>query len=112
MSCYLMICFLVGFSGIGFADDSSEAGNKRKGKYTYRKVYKTCHERGGIDSPKPILNPDAKTQAQWKDIFENKKFEEFGCAEEWNKLTEEELRDIFSYLHDHASDSPTPAKCQ
>ena len=98
---------------IGFADFSlaAEAGNKRKGKYTYRKVYESCLNRGAVETAKPKMNPDAHTQAEWTKIFKDKKFTEFGCEEEWSKLSDEQLRDIFSYLHDHASDSGTPAKC-
>jgi hypothetical protein len=98
---------------IGFADFSfaAEAGNKRKGKYTYRKVYESCLKRGAVETAKPKINPDAHTQAEWTKIFKDKKFAEFGCGEEWSKLSDEQLSDIYSYLHDHASDSPTPAKC-
>ncbi|NNF98398.1 MAG: cytochrome c family protein [Desulfobacteraceae bacterium] len=91
---------------------AEEAGNKRKGKYLYRKVYKACNERGEVESPKPSLNPDAKTQGEWKDIFENELFTEFGCTEEWEALSDQALLDIFTYLHDHAADSPTPLKCK
>ena len=91
---------------------AEETGNKRKGKYTYRKVYKACYQRGEIDSPKPPLNPDSKTQAAWKTVFENKNFDAFGCSEEWGKLSDTQLLDIFSYLHAHAADSPTPLKCK
>lgn len=101
----LTFCFI----GSGIA---MEKGNKRKGKYTYRKVYKACNERGEVDSPKPPVNPDAKTQAQWERAFENKDFEEFGCKQEWNALSEEDLSDIYAYLYEHAADSPTPAKCK
>ena len=89
-----------------------EKGNERKGKYTYRKVYKSCQARGAVDAPKPILNPDAKTQAQWQEIFENKDFAEFICVEEFNNLEEKDLLDIFTYLHAHASDSGAPLKCK
>lgn len=99
----------VGFTAASYADDM---GNKRKGKYTYRKVYKACHERGGVDSPKPPINPDAYTQSEWSRIFDGKEFGEFGCAEEWGQLGQEEIHDIYAYLHGHASDSPTPAKCK
>ena len=105
----LALLLLISFSGISIA---AEKGNKRKGKYTYRKVYKACNERGEVDVPKPKLNPDAKTQAQWTDVFEGKDFAEFGCQEEWSQLSDEELLDIYSYLHAHAADSPTPAKCK
>jgi hypothetical protein len=87
-------------------------GNGRKGKYTYRKVYKTCFERGAIDSQKPPLSPDTKTQAQWTRVFEKKDFDQFGCKEEWSTLSEKELNDVYTYLHDHAADSPSPAKCK
>jgi hypothetical protein len=89
-----------------------ERGNKRKGKYTYRKVYKACFERGEVQSPKPPISPDTKTQAQWTRMFDKNDFESFGCQEEWSKLGEKELSDIYTYLHDHAADSPTPAKCK
>jgi hypothetical protein len=87
-------------------------GNARKGKYTYRNLYKACHERGGVESPKPALSPDGKTRAQWKRIFDNKQFDEFGCKEEWAKLAEQDLLDIHAYMYEHAADSPTPAKCK
>lgn len=90
----------------------AEDGNARKGKYTYRKIYKACHERGAVESAKPSISPDSKTQAQWKRIFDKKKFEDFGCAEEWAKLSEKDLLNVFTYLHDHAADSPSPAKCK
>ncbi len=89
-----------------------EKGNDRKGKYTYRKVYKACMARGEVDSAKPPISPDTKTQAQWTRAFTKKDFEDFGCKEEWSKLSEEDLMDIYAYLHDHAADSPTPAKCK
>jgi hypothetical protein len=89
-----------------------EKGNKRKGKYTYRKVYKACNARGEVASPVPSISPSDKTQAEWADIFENGKLDEFGCGEEWNALSETDMSDIYSYLYEHASDSPTPAKCK
>jgi len=101
--------FLFSTAGITLA---LEKGNDRKGKYTYRKVYKACMERGEVDSPKPPISPDAKTQAQWTRTFEKKDFAEFGCKQEWDTLSEEDLMDIYAYLHNHAADSPTPAKCK
>jgi len=103
------IVFLFSSVSISLAE---EGGNQRKGKYIYRKVYQSCNERGEITSPSPFLNPDAKTQAQWKKVFEKKDFTEFKCKKEWDALSAKELLDIFTYLHDHAADSPTPAKCK
>lgn len=87
-------------------------GNARKGKFNYRKVYKMCQERGEVQSNKPVLNPDAKTQSQWNRLFEKKDFKDLSCAEEWNALTENDLNNIHAYLYEHAADSPTPAKCE
>ncbi len=89
-----------------------EMGNKRKGKYTYRKVYKTCFNRGDVDSKKPILNPDSKTQAGWTEAFNEKEFSQFKCSVEWENLSDTQLSDIYTYLYNYASDSPTPAKCK
>lgn len=105
----LAVFFLMGTIGTAFAEPE---GNKRKGKYTYRKVYKACMERGEVESPKPLVNPDAKTQAQWTRVFEGKEFGDFKCQEEWAALSDEELADIYAYLHSGAADSPTPAKCK
>jgi hypothetical protein len=61
---------------------------------------------------KPPISPDAKTQAQWTRTFEKKDFADFGCQPEWEALSEKDITDIYTYLHDHAADSPTPAKCK
>jgi hypothetical protein len=103
--------FLLVTVGMVYGDEGP-AGNKRKGKYSYRKVYKACFERGAVDSVKPLLNPDSKTQAQWTTTFENKDFDQFGCSDEWTNLSDTALLDIYTYLWNFAADSPTPAKCK
>ena len=105
----LALVFVFSAIGVSFALDK---GNNRKGKYTYRKVYNACFERGGVESKVPPISPADKTQAQWTSLFESKNFDEFGCKEEWQQLSETELTDIYSYLHDFAADSPAPAKCK
>lgn len=105
----LAILLSISFVGASLAMDK---GNKRKGKYTYRKAYKACFERGEVSAPKPTVNPDAHTQAEWTSLFEAKNFEEFGCKQEWSALSEKDIIDIYTYLHSGASDSPTPAKCK
>ncbi|SLM27956.1 conserved exported hypothetical protein [Desulfamplus magnetovallimortis] len=102
--------FIITFTAMAFAEEP--AGNKRKGKYTYKKVYKSCMERGEVESERPIINPSDKTMSQWQRVFETKDFSEFKCAEDWKNLNEEELLDIYSYLYTGAADSPTPAKCK
>lgn len=87
-------------------------GNKRKGKYTYRKVYKACAASGDVESATPKISPADKKMAEWKDIFENKNFNEFGCISNWKALADKDILDIYTYFYKHAADSPTPAKCQ
>ena len=105
----LATLFLVTSVGASLA---MEQGNKRKGKYTYRKVYKSCSERGEVTSTKPSLNPSDRTQAEWEAMFEARDFTAFGCLDEWGNLSDEEITDIFTYLYAHASDSPTPLQCK
>ncbi|MBC8441010.1 MAG: cytochrome c family protein [Deltaproteobacteria bacterium] len=106
----VLIFVLVSFS-MTFASEGPE-GNDRKGKYTYRKVYKACAETGGVESATPTISPADKTMGQWKEIFENKNLDEFGCKDNWAALPAEDILDIYSYFYKHASDSPTPAKCK
>ena len=101
--------FVFSTIGVGFALDK---GNKRKGKYTYRKVYKACFERGEVESKTPHISPADKTQAEWEALFSSKDYAEFGCSEEWSALNDTQVTDIYTYMYEHASDSPTPAKCK
>ncbi len=87
-------------------------GNDRKGKYTYRKVYKSCSEAGQVESATPKMSPSLKTMAEWKTVFEAKDFNEFGCTQYWASLSDEDILDIYTYFYDHASDSPSPATCK
>ncbi|MBU1341342.1 MAG: cytochrome c family protein [Proteobacteria bacterium] len=103
---FTIVSFSVVFSSEG------PAGNDRKGKYTYRKVYKACAETGEIESATPKLSPADKTMEQWKTIFEAKTFEEFGCKDNWAAISDSDILDIYSYFYHHASDSPTPATCK
>lgn len=80
-------------------------GNARKGKFLYRKnCYKTCHAEKADN-----LSPSSKTQAEWKAVFKDKT--KISCFGEWPEVNDADLNDIFTYLHDYAKDSPSPAKC-
>ena len=106
----MAIFFVMVFSGLSTADGPE--GNKRKGKYTYRAVYKQCAKRGEVKEKKPSINPSDKTMEQWKRVFDKKAFDVFKCKEEWDALSEADLLDIYTYLYNGATDSPTPAKCK
>jgi cytochrome c5 len=86
-------------TGMAFAE-----GNARKGKFVYRAKCRTCHGATASD-----LSPSSKTQAEWKKTFA--KVESIKCNKDWKGVSAEDRADIFSYLHDYAKDSPSPAKC-
>jgi hypothetical protein len=79
-------------------------GNARKGKFLYRKNCRTCHHGGDA----PDLSPADRTQAEWSATFADTAT--IKCSSDWT-VSEKDLNDIFTYLHDYAKDSPSPAKC-
>jgi len=108
---FTAVLFILVSNAMIFAAEGP-GGNDRKGKYTYRKVYKSCSEAGRVESATPKISPANKTMAEWKAIFDAKNFSEFGCNENWASLSDEEILDIYSYFYGHASDSPSPATCK
>ncbi len=98
---------LASYVGISVA---SEAGNARKGRFLFRQNCRPCHMENPIGAqPAHYLGPDAKTQAEWKEVFEG--YTNLPCAGEWEQLSDQDRLDIFQYVYDGAKDSPTPAKC-
>ena len=79
-------------------------GNARKGKFLYRKNCRSCHN--GNDAMD--LSPADRTQAEWKATFADTS--KIKCSGDWT-IKEKDINDIFTYLHDYAKDSPSPAKC-
>jgi mono/diheme cytochrome c family protein len=82
------------------------AGNWRKGKYLYRKNCRTCHHPGGEAKD---LSPATYKQAKWAELFKQNKIP---CKPKWPKLSDKAIADMYAYLHGHAADSPSPAKCK
>ncbi|GAB6060620.1 c-type cytochrome [Desulfonatronum parangueonense] len=98
---------LASYVGISVA---SEFGNARKGRFLYRQNCRPCHMENPVgEIPAQYLGPDSKTQAEWKQVFEN--YTELPCAGHWGDLSDQDRMDILQYVHDGAQDSPTPAKC-
>jgi hypothetical protein len=102
----ISLTLVLGFAGMGFSTDK---GNARKGKYTFRKSCRSCHNDSGSAAS---ISPDTKTQAQWARQFKQSKYEKLACKDEWAKISEQDRLDIFTYLHKYAADSPSPAKCK
>jgi len=79
-------------------------GNARKGKFLYRKNCRSCHS----GEQAKDLSPADMTQAEWTATFADTA--KIKCSSDWT-INEKDLNDIFTYLHDYAKDSPSPAKC-
>ncbi len=102
----LMVAATMVVSLIGLALAESPGGNQRKGKYLFRKHCRSCHVEGGAAAD---MSPSDKPQAQWNELYA--KWQEIKCSGDWKELSDEDRKDIFTYMHDFAQDSPTPAKC-
>ena len=100
----LALTVVAGSIGLSLAADN---GNSRKGKYLFRKSCRSCHVENGSAKE---LSPIDFTQAQWKKFFADPSG--LKCKDQWAKLSKDDLNDIFTYMHDHAKDSPSPAKCK
>lgn len=86
---------------------AAQGGSDSRGKYFFKKSCKTCHVSGG--SAKEIT-PLSKTQAQWKEYFAAGTHK--NGAEKIESLVKPELvKDVQTFLVNHASDSPQPETC-
>jgi len=86
---------------------AAEGGSDTKGKFFFKKTCKACHAPGG--SAKEIT-PLSKTQAQWKAYFAAGKHKK-GAEKLETVLKPEQIKDVQTFLVNHASDSPQPETC-
>jgi mono/diheme cytochrome c family protein len=91
--------------GLGIAGD--KVGNGRKGKLLFRKNCRACHNGGKATE----LGPYNKKIKEWDGIFAKDKYKEYQCKAEWEKLSEQDLLDILTYLRAGAADSKVPRGC-
>ena len=103
ISLAVLVIFIMITAGFALAADK---GNARKGKYLFRKNCRSCHVEGGKAKD---LSPIDHKQAEWEAIFAKA---EFPCKADWPEMSETDLNDIYTYMYEHASDSPSPAKCK
>jgi cytochrome c5 len=83
------------------------AGNEAKGKYYFKTNCKECHAKGAVGGE---ITPMSKTQAQWKTYFATGKHNK--RVEPLTKIMpEEQLRDVETFLVNHAVDSLQPETC-
>ena len=86
---------------------AAEGGSDTKGKYFFKKTCKTCHAEGASAK---VVTPLTKTQAQWKAYFAAGKHKK-GAEKLDSVLKPEQVKDVQTFLVNHASDSPQPETC-
>ena len=86
---------------------AAQGGSDTKGKFFFKKTCKACHAPGG--SAKEVT-PLSKTQAQWKAYFAAGKHKK-GAEKLDGVLKPEQIKDVQTFLINHASDSPQPETC-
>lgn len=86
---------------------AAQGGSDTKGKFFFKKTCKACHANGG--SAKEIT-PLSKTQAQWKAYFAAGKHKK-GTERIDSLVKPEQVKDVQTFLVNHASDSPQPETC-
>ena len=104
----LAVVFIGLFSSVTVTPVSAAAkGSESKGRYYFRGTCKNCHTKGGAGGEVTPLN---KTQAQWRMYFVAGKHDK--SKEPLTKfMTEEQLRDVATFLDAHAADSLQPETC-
>lgn len=82
-------------------------GNEGKGKYFFKQTCKDCHVKGAQAGE---VTPLTRTMAQWHTYF--LKGKHAGGTEPLTKfMTPEQLRDVETFLFNHAVDSLQPETC-
>jgi len=86
---------------------AAQGGSDTKGKFFFKKTCKSCHASGGTAKE---VTPLSKTQAQWKAYFAAGKHKK-GAEKLDSVLKPEQVKDVQTFLVNHASDSPQPETC-
>lgn len=86
---------------------AAQGGSDTKGKFFFKKTCKACHANGGAAKE---ITPLSKTQAQWKAYFAAGKHKK-GTEKIDSLVKPEQVKDVQTFLVNHASDSPQPETC-
>jgi len=104
---FILFSLIVSFCFLGLGIAGDKVGNSRKGKLLFRKDCRVCHDGGKASE----LGPYKKKIKEWNSVFAKDKYKEYQCKAEWEKLSEQDLLDILTYLRAGASDSKVPRGC-
>ncbi len=93
--------------GLATALTAAQKGNETKGKFYFKQNCKTCHTRGAEGGEITPLN---KKMTQWTAYFQAGKHNH-GREALGKFVPEEQLRDVQTFLTNHAADSLQPETC-
>jgi len=89
------------------AVSAAAKGNETKGKFYFKQNCKTCHTKGAAGGEITPLN---KKMTQWTNYFQAGKHNH--SREPLNQyVSDEQLRDVQTFLTNHAADSLQPETC-
>lgn len=80
-------------------------GNADKGRNQFRQNCKSCHSKGGKGGE---VTPLSKTVSQWRSYFQKGKHANGTLS---LVMSEQQLRDVETFLAAHAADSEQPETC-
>jgi cytochrome c5 len=110
-SASLVPCFLVLVVSAAFAPVNAGTvpgkGNEAKGRFYFRQTCKECHTKAAKGGE---VTPLSRTQAQWRRYF-TKGRHVIGGEELTKFFNAEQLKDLETFLYNHAADSPQPETC-
>ncbi|PLX69450.1 MAG: cytochrome C [Denitrovibrio sp.] len=88
-------------------DMDFNAGDGRKGKRVWKRYHTKCADGTKLSAK---AGAATRTQAQWKDAFQNPA--KLPCGGKWSGIkTKADFENAFRYLFDHAADSDQPETC-
>ncbi len=102
----LVLALILCLAGIS-AGAAKIKGNETKGKHYFRQNCRTCHTKGAAGGE---ITPLDKKMAQWTAYFEAGKHAH-GKEPLTKYVSEEQLRDVQTFLTHHAADSLQPETC-
>jgi mono/diheme cytochrome c family protein len=103
----LILTLFVLICGITVVSADQKKGNEAKGRYYFKQTCKECHTKGAEGGE---VTPISKIQSQWTRYFATGKHNK-GTELLTKHLTAEQLRDVETFLVNHAADSPHPETC-
>jgi len=106
-SFFLVVLAFLFCMGVATGLSAAAKGSETKGKFYFKQNCKTCHTKGATGGEITPLN---KKMSQWTAYFQAGKHNH-GKEPLTQYVSEEQLRDVQTFLTSHAADSLQPETC-